>query len=112
MNQTIKKFFEKYEFLIPLFLFGVFLAFTIPGISWGAPSVWNADEIVVRSIKALYGEWQFSEINFDYPDLPQYVMFWIGKVILALGYSDTEILIVSRIFSAILAGLAIVMVYI
>ena len=56
------------DFLIPLTLFILFLAFTLPGMSsWGA---WHPDEIVVRSIKALHGEWQFSEINFDYPDLP------------------------------------------
>src|SRR5436190_8962788 len=108
MNQATNKFFEKYEFLIPSLLFVIFLAFTLPGI----PNVFNPDEIVVRSIKALHGEWQFSEINFNYPDLPQYAMFWMGKAILALGYSDTEIVIVSRILSAILAGLTIVLVYI
>ncbi len=110
MNQ--KSFIEKYEFLIPLLLFITFLAFTLPGITWGAPSVWNPDEIVVRSIKALHGEWKFSEINFNYPDLPQYVMFWLGRAILALGYSDTEILIASRILSAVLGGSIIVLVYI
>lgn len=108
MNPTPKKFFEKYEFLIPLLLFVLFLAFTLPGI----PNVFNPDEIVARSIKALHGEWQFSEINFNYPDLPQYVMFWLGKIVLALGYSDTEILFASRTLSAILAGLSIVLVYI
>src|SRR5262245_44994784 len=95
---------ERYEFIIPLLLFLIFLAFTLPGISWGAPSTWHPDEVVVRSIKALHGEWKFSEINFNYPDLPQYVMFWLGKLILALGYSDTEVLIASRVLSAIVAG--------
>lgn len=103
---------EKYEFLIPLMLFLLFLAFTLPGIFWGAPSIWHPDEIVVRSIKALYGEWKFSEINFDYPDLPQYAMFWLGKIVLALGYTGTEVLIASRVLSAVLAGLTIVLVYI
>jgi len=105
-------FWEKYEFIIPLGLFLIFLAFTLPGISWGAPDIWHPDEIVVRSIKALHGEWRFSEINFNYPDLPQYVMFWLGRAILALGYSDTEILIASRVLSAIVAGLTIVLAYI
>src|SRR5258706_12238216 len=110
MNQ--KSFIEKYEFLIPLLLFITFPAFTLPGITWGAPSVWNPDEIVVRSIKALHGEWKSSEIIFNSPDLPQYVMFWLGRAILALGYSDTEILIASRILSAVLGGSIIVLVYI
>jgi 4-amino-4-deoxy-L-arabinose transferase-like glycosyltransferase len=114
MSSALKNgvpFWEKYEFIIPLILFALFLAFTLPGISWGAPSVWHPDEIVVRSMKALHGEWKFSEINFDYPDLPQYIMFWLGKAILALGYSDTEILIASRVLSATLAGLTIVLAY-
>jgi hypothetical protein len=102
----------KYEFLIPLILFVIFLSVTLPGISWGAPSTWHPDEVVVRSIKALHGEWKFDEINFDYPSLPQYAMFWLGKAILALGQTDKEVLIDSRILSAVLAGLTIVLTYI
>jgi len=111
-SKTNKSFFEKYEFIIPLALFVVFLALTLPGISWGAPSTWHPDEVVIRSIKALHGEWKFSEKNFDYPDLPQYAMFWLGKVVLRLGYTDKEVLIASRALSAVLAGLTIVIVYI
>src|SRR5688500_224025 len=97
----------KYELLIPLILFIVFLSIALPGISWGAPSTWHPDEIVVRSIKALHGEWEFDEINFDYPSLPQYAMFFLGKLVLAFGGADKEILIASRILSAVLAGLTI-----
>jgi dolichyl-phosphate-mannose--protein O-mannosyl transferase len=39
-------------------------------------------------------------------------MFWLGKAILALGYSDTEVLIASRVLSAILAGSTLIIVYI
>lgn len=102
----------KYEWTIPLGLFLLFLAFTLPGISWGAPSVWHPDEIVVRSIKALHGQWRFSEINFDYPDLPQYTMFFLGKILLSLGQTNREILIASRVLSAVLAGLTIILTYI
>ncbi len=102
-----KSFLEKYEFIVPLGLFLLFLAFTLPGISWGAPSIWHPDEIVVRSIKALRGEWKFSEVNFNYPDLPQYVMYYLGRIILALGYSNNEILIASRVLSAVVAGATI-----
>jgi hypothetical protein len=105
-------FLEKYEFIIPLGLFVLFLAFTLPGISWGNGDIWHPDEIVVRSIKALHGEWKFSEVNFDYPDLPQYAMFWLGKIVLALEYTDTEVLIASRVLSAVLAGLTIVLTFI
>src|SRR5258706_1311959 len=113
MNPNINKlFFEKREFLIPLTLFVVFLLFTLPGISWGAPDAWHPDEIVVRSIKALAGEWKFSQTNFDYPDLPQYVMYWLGKIILGLGKAKREIVISSRVLSAVLAGLSVVLAYI
>jgi 4-amino-4-deoxy-L-arabinose transferase-like glycosyltransferase len=102
---------EKYEFLIPLILFVLFLAITLPGISWGVPSTWHPDEIVVRSLKALHGEWQFDEINFDYPSLPQYVMYWLGRVMLSLGKTDIDVWVASRVLSAILAGLTIVLTY-
>jgi 4-amino-4-deoxy-L-arabinose transferase-like glycosyltransferase len=110
--QKAATFIEKHEWIVPLGLFVLFLAFTLPGISWGAPSVWHPDEIVVRSIKALYGEWQFSEINFDYPDLPQYTMFFLGKLVLALGGTNGDILVASRVLSALLAGLTVALTYI
>ena len=104
---------EKYEFLIPFLLFIVFLALTLPGISWGAPSTWHPDEIVVRSIKALFDpEYRFDEINFDYPTLPQYVMYGLGKMILGLGSSEKEILVAARVLSAILAGLTVLLTYV
>lgn len=106
-----ESFLKKYEFIIPLGLFVLFLAFTLPGISWGAPSIWHPDEIVVRVISALHGEWKFSEYNFNYPDLPQYTMYYLGKVILALGYSDGEVLIASRVLSAVVAGATILLTY-
>jgi hypothetical protein len=110
--QKTRKKLEKYEFLLPFALFFLFLALTLPGISWGAPSVWHPDEIVVRSIKALHGEWRFSETNFDYPDLPQYAMLFLGKLLLTLGKTDGDILIASRVLSAVLAGLTILLTYI
>ncbi len=112
MDQKINKpFFEKYEFVIPLALFVAFLALTLPGISWGAPSTWHPDEIVVRSIKALVEPgYRFDEGNYDYPTLPQYAMYALGKVVLALGFADP--LVPARILSAVLAGLTVVMAYI
>jgi len=109
--KRIKIIIEEHEWLIPLGLFLLFLAFTLPGISWGSPSVWHPDEIVVRSMKALHGEWKFSEINFDYPDLPQYTMFFLGKLLISLGKTNGDIIVASRILSAVLAGLAVVLTY-
>ena len=112
MLQKTKSFIEKHEWLVPLGLFTLFLALTLPGISWGAPSGWHPDEIVIRSIKALHSDWKFSEINFDYPDLPQYAMFFLGKILLSFGKTDGDIRIASRVLSAVLAGLTVVLTYI
>lgn len=106
-----RPFWEKHEFVIPLALLLAFLAVTLPGISWGYPDGWHPDEVVVRAIWVLRGEWQFSEINFDYPDLPQYVMFGLGKLVLTLGYAEPDIRIASRVLSAVLAGLTIALTY-
>jgi len=108
----VPDFLQKHEWIIPFGLFILFLAFTLPGISWGAPIGWHPDEIVVRSIKALHGEWKFSEINFDYPDLPQYAMFFLGKLLLSIGRTDGDILVASRILSAVLVGFTIILTYI
>ena len=108
LRETLTAFLLRNEFLIPLSLFLLFLAVTLPGISWGA---WHPDEVVIRSINALLGEWRFSEINFDYPDLPQYAMYWLGKAIMALGYNADDLLVPARVLSAILAGFTIVLTY-
>ena len=102
---------NKFDCVIPLALLVIFLAFTLPGISWGAPDTWHPDEIALRSIKALHGEWEFSTINFDYPDLPQYTMYWLGRIVLGLGQTDREALIAMRVLSALLAGLTVVLTY-
>jgi 4-amino-4-deoxy-L-arabinose transferase-like glycosyltransferase len=113
MNLKIKAFIEKHEFIIPLVLFILFLALTLPGISWGAPDAWHPDEIVIRSINALFDpEYRFDEGNYDYPTLPQYVMYGLGKIVLALGHTDKEVLVTARVLSATLAGLTIVLTYI
>jgi len=110
-SPSAQNFLQKFEFIIPLGLLILFLALTLPGISWGAPVGWHPDEIVGRSINALHGEWKFSEINFDYPDLPQYAMFFLGKLLLLLGKTDGDILVASRVLSAVLVGLTVILTY-
>ena len=109
--QKIQALIERREFILPSALFLIFLAVTLPGISWGYPEGWHPDEIVVRAIWVLRGEWQFSEINFDYPDLPQHIMLGLGKLVLALGYAEADIRVAARVLSAALAGLTIVLTY-
>ena len=51
------------ERFIPVFLFLLFLAFSIPGVNWGVPALWNPDELVWRVDSALRGEIQFEKPN-------------------------------------------------
>ncbi len=97
-----------------ILLFGLFLIFVginAPGVSWGTPAVWNPDELVIRVDKALHGEWQFDEENFDYPSLPKYVMYGVGKVVYGLGFSTAEFIQAARLVSVILGGLIVLLVY-
>ncbi len=105
-------FLSKNEFLIPLALFVLFLAVTLPGIAWGAPDIWHPDEVVLRSMEALKGDWQaFDETNYNHPALPPYMMYWLGRVVLAFGQTEGDVLIAARVLSAVLTGLVIVMAY-
>ena len=103
---------ERYEFIIPLILFAVFLAFTLPGISWGAPAIWHPDEVVYIAIHALQGQTEFDSSNFNHPHLPIYMMLGLGKILIALGQTEKEVLIAARVLSAVLVGLTIVLSYV
>src|SRR5262245_15834339 len=102
---------ERYEFIIPLFLFSLFLAFTLPGIAWGAPSIWHPDEVVYIALKGLYEGMEFDAANFNHPHLPIYAMYWLGKILVALGGTNKEVLIGARVLSAVLTGFTIILTY-
>lgn len=106
-------FFHRYEFLIPLLLFAAFVAVSLPGIQWGAPALWNPDELVWRVQSALSGEMVFdvSEPDFNYPSLPKYVMYAIGSLTYGLGYSTFAFIVSARMFSALLGALAAALIY-
>jgi len=95
------------EIFIPLILIALFLSVTLPGIAWGAPNIWHPDELVRQVGQALYGNYEFDEKNFDYPSLPKYTMYGLGKIIFALDYSFTEFLIAARTLSAVLGALVV-----
>jgi len=102
---------ERYEFIIPLLLFVLFLLCTLPGISWGAPSIWHPDEVIYIAIKALHEGTEFDASNFNHPHLPIYAMLGLGKIMVAFGQTDKEVLIGARVLSAVLSGLTIVLAY-
>jgi len=104
-------FLQRNEFIIPLLLFVLFLAFTLPGISWGAPSIWHPDEVVYIALKALYEGTEFDAANFNHPHLPIYAMYLLGKILVALGGTDKEVLIGARVLSAVLTGFTVVLTY-
>jgi len=111
MFQRTKAFLEKYEWILPFGLFILFLSFTLPGISWGAPGIWHPDEIVYIAIRALQSDYDFDASNFNHPHLPIYAMLGLGKIIFALGQTNREVLIAARILSASLTGLTVVLAY-
>ena len=100
-----------FETWIPLFLGLVFFGITAPGVSWGAPDIWHPDELVIRVQQALNGEWQFDSTNFDYPSLPKYVMYGIGKIVYGLGYSKENFIVAARLFSVLLGSLVVGLSY-
>jgi len=71
MKFELTKYLTRYEKFIPIVLFLLFLLVTIPGISWGAPSLWNPDELFWRVNMALGGEMKFDETepDYNYPSL-------------------------------------------
>lgn len=111
LSSKYNHFFENHEWIIPLGLFILFLMFTLPGISWGAPSIWHPDEIVYISIRSLHTNIDFDSSNFNHPHLPIYMMLGLGKIILALGQTEREVLIAARVLSTVLVGLTIILAY-
>jgi hypothetical protein len=113
MLTKFSAFLERYEKFIPFVLFLLFLAVSAPGVNWGVPALWNPDELVWRVDSALRGELIFDETepDFNYPSLPKYVMYGIGKVVYGLGYSHSDFIVTVRLFSALLGAICIVLVY-
>jgi hypothetical protein len=113
MPKNINAFFSRYEFLLPLFIFILFLGASLPGIEWGAPALWNPDELVWRVNNALRGELIFDETepDWNYPSLPKYVMYAIGWLVKSTGRSEFAIIVSLRMFSAFLGALSGVLIY-
>ncbi len=113
MQQKITGFIIRNEKLIPAFIFLLFLVASIPGANWGVPALWNPDEMVWRVDSALRGEIIFDETepDFNYPSLPKYVMFAIGKIVYGMGYSRSDFFISARVFSALLGAVSGVLIY-
>jgi hypothetical protein len=113
MQQRLTSFMIRNEKLIPAFIFLLFLAASIPGANWGVPALWNPDEMVWRVDSALRGEIIFDETepDFNYPSLPKYVMFGIGRIVYGMGYSRSDFFISARVFSALLGAVSGVLIY-
>jgi len=107
----LSKFLERYEIWLPILLGLLFVLVNLPGISWGTPGLWHPDELIHRVIKALDGEWLFDETNFDYPSLPKYVMYGVGKLVYALGGSKQTFIITARLISVLIGGMVVGLVY-
>ncbi len=113
MQHRFASFITRNEKLIPILIVLLFLAASLPGVEWGTPALWNPDELVWRVDSALRGKLQFdvTEPDFNYPSLPKYVMFGIGKVVYGLGFSSAKFIIAARVFSAVLGALSGVLIF-
>ncbi|MBT3413131.1 MAG: phospholipid carrier-dependent glycosyltransferase [Anaerolineae bacterium] len=99
-------FFQKYEKWLPLLLALFFVLLTASNLD----SMRNPDELLHRVTKALEGEWQFDETNFDYPSLPKYVMYGVGQVVYALDRVE-DFSSVARFLSVLLGAGTIFLAY-
>ena len=102
----------RYEKLIPVLFFLFFMALTAPGVSWGAPGFWHPDEILQMADKALERGYRFDEKNFDYPSLPKYVMYGVGRLVYTVGLDKTKFIEAARLVSVILGGLIVALSYV
>ena len=114
MQQRFASFIIRNEKLIPVFIFLLFLAASIPGVNWGVPALWNPDEMVWRVDSALRGEIIFDETepDFNYPSLPKYVMFGDGQDCLWDGILPFRFLLFPRVcFLPCLGAVSGVLIY-
>lgn len=113
MKFELTKFLVRYEKAIPFVLFILYLLITVPGISWGAPGLWNVDELYWRVNKALGEEMIFDETepDYNYPSLPKYVMYAVSWTVRELGGNTSQMLISARLISVLLGGFSVLMVY-
>ncbi len=98
---------NKFEKWLPLLFALVFILFTASNLG----AMHNPDELVHRVAKALIGRWEFDTTNFDYPSLPKYVMFGVGKLIYGMGYGEADFYVVARFLSVLLGAATIYLVY-
>ena len=86
----LEKVLERYEKFIPLVLFVLFIAVTVPG-----------------------GEMNFDETepDYNYPSLPKHVMYGVGWVVQQAGGSLSDVIISARLISVLLGGLTVLLIY-
>ena len=102
----MKAFIKKHENWLPVLLAVFFVLLTASNLA----GMRNPDELLNRVINALEGTWKFDETNFDYPSLPKYVMFWVGKLVYALGFAE-NFSVVARFLSVLLGAGTVFLVY-
>jgi hypothetical protein len=95
---------------IVLIMVILFISAAANNISWGTPGTWHPDELAIRVIKALEGEWVFDLDHFDYPSLPKYVMYGTGLLIQKYG-DPADYLLGMRAVSVLLGGSLVALSY-
>lgn len=107
----VSSFLTKYEKYIPVILALLFIAITIPGISWGFPKRLHPHEVIKYVFRHLDRGYLFDTEQFLYPSLPKYVMLGGANVVLWFKGTQTDIYLAARLISVLLGGLMVAFTY-
>ena len=102
---------RRIDWFIPILLFVIFTAITLPGIGWGVPSYWHPDELARNVDKMVQGTYQVDGTYFNHPFLPKHVYYLIGKIIYGTGHSRSIYILAVRLSNVLLAAGMIALVY-
>ncbi len=102
---------EKKDHKIIIAITLLFLLVAIPGIDWGAPGLWNPDELIRRIDFSNIDQPQFNQSDLTYPALPLFLMTIIGNIITFLGKGQYSIMVGVRLISVFLGLLIILSTY-
>ena len=102
---------SKKDFVIIIVFLIIFLLITIPGIDWGAPGIWNPDEIIKKVAFSYNENPPFDQNDLTYPDLPLFIMTFIANLIANLGKGNFAIIVGIRAFSVFLGSIILISTY-
>ena len=102
---------RQFDRIAPVLLALLFVAITLPGLSWGVPSYWHPDELARNVDKMIHGVYRIDATFFNHPFLPKHIYAWIGRLVMQFGDSRQAYILLVRFLNLVLAGGIIGMAY-